>query len=275
MNTKEWKEKAFKLHGDLYDYFNSVYTKALNKISIRCKIHGDFQQNARDHLRGHGCPICRYIKSSEKRKLTKNEFLERAENRNGTKYDYSKVTFKYTRDKIRLKCEKHGWFFIAVDHFLNGKGCQQCSIQESKIKRSLSLKEFKNKAREKHNNKYDYSFVEYKNFQTKIKIKCKKHGFFEQTPNNHIAGNGCPLCANEEKSRTCTLKGVPLSLQEFIERAEKKHKDKNYNYSEVEYRGYNVSICIKCPIHGPFYQTPNTHLQGAGCQICGSEDFSM
>ena len=45
----------------------------------------------------------------------------------------------------------------------------------------------------KHNNFYDYSLVEYKNQKTKIKIICPIHGIFEQTPDSHKK-NSCPEC---------------------------------------------------------------------------------
>lgn len=50
-----------------------------------------------------------------------------------------------------------------------------------------------------HGNKYDYSLVEYKNISIKVKIICKEHGIFEQTPSKHInSKQGCPFC-NESK----------------------------------------------------------------------------
>ena len=38
-----------------------------------------------------------------------------------------------------------------------------------------------------------------KNNKTKVKIICSEHGVFEQKPNSHLNGNGCPHCAQEEK----------------------------------------------------------------------------
>ena len=59
-----------------------------------------------------------------------------------------------------------------------------------------------------------------------------------------------------------------LTTQEFIERARKVHGDK-YDYSKVEYVNNRVKLCIICPIHGEFWQTPNAHLNGQGCSMCG------
>lgn len=56
----------------------------------------------------------------------------------------------------------------------------------------MGIKEFVKRAREVHNNKYDYSKVEYVNSRTKVCISCAQHGDFYQTPNNHL--RGCPKC---------------------------------------------------------------------------------
>lgn len=46
----------------------------------------------------------------------------------------------------------------------------------------------------------------------------------------------------------------------FIEKAQKIH-DSKYDYSKVEYKNNSTKVCIVCPIHGEFYQTPNNHLR--------------
>jgi hypothetical protein len=58
LTTEQFIEKARNVHGDRYDYSKSEYTKSCNKITIICKIHGSFQQNANNHLRGFICNKC-------------------------------------------------------------------------------------------------------------------------------------------------------------------------------------------------------------------------
>ena len=41
---------------------------------------------------------------------------------------------------------------------------------------------------------YDYCDVKYVNAISKVEIICDKHGTFNQTPNNHLSGKGCPIC---------------------------------------------------------------------------------
>ena len=58
-----------------------------------------------------------------------------------------------------------------------------------------------------------------------------------------------------------------LTTEKFVEKARKVHGDK-YDYSKVEYKNAHTKVCIICPIHGEFWQIPNDHLNGSGCQKC-------
>lgn len=64
-----------------------------------------------------------------------------------------------------------------------------------------------------------------------------------------------------------------LSQEEFIERATEAHNGK-YDYSKVEYKNVSTKVCIICPEHGEFWQTPNGHLyQKQGCTRCRSDNM--
>jgi hypothetical protein len=62
-------------------------------------------------------------------------------------------------------------------------------------------------------------------------------------------------------------------LDTFIKRAREIHGDK-YDYSKVEYKNSKEKVCIICPVHGEFWQTPSNHLMGKGCRQCGLEKRS-
>lgn len=55
--------------------------------------------------------------------------------------------------------------------------------------------------------------------------------------------------------------------ERFIIKAQNKHKNK-YDYSKVKYNTCKQKVCIICPEHGEFWQTPDNHLQGRGCPVC-------
>lgn len=54
----QFKERSALIHNGYYDYTKSVYTKAIEKLTITCPVHGDFEQTAISHLQGHGCLGC-------------------------------------------------------------------------------------------------------------------------------------------------------------------------------------------------------------------------
>lgn len=60
---------------------------------------------------------------------------------------------------------------------------------------------------------------------------------------------------------------VRKTTKQFISDAVALYGDK-YDYSKVDYQGNKVKVCIICPIHGEFWQTPNDHLRGSGCKKC-------
>lgn len=59
------------------------------------------------------------------------------------------------------------------------------------------------------------------------------------------------------------------TTEQFILDARKVHGDK-YDYSKTNYIRSNIRVIITCPIHGDFEQTPNNHLKGTQCPICGN-----
>jgi hypothetical protein len=120
---------------------------------------------------------------------------------------------------------------------------------------------FINKAILKHNNKYDYSIVNYINSYTKVIIICPIHGSFLQIPNNHLRGSGCIDCGvinSHNKQKDCNF------IDDFINA----NNDK-YDYSLVNYIDNKTKISVICKEHGTFEITPFNHKNGIGCKKCG------
>lgn len=244
--TIQYIEKATKVHGGKYDYSLIQYKGNKEKIEIICPEHGIFWQHAGAHLRGSRCPAC-----SNVQKVTPEIFISRATQLHEGKYDYSLVKFSSTSDFIDIICPIHGIFSQKVSIHLRGYGCQYCGGSKR-----LTTDEFIEKANAVHRDKYNYSKSEYVNTSTKVCIICPDHGEFWQIPNNHLLGAGCPKCA-----------GKFNDLDFFIERSIKIHGDK-YDYSKVEYIACSEKVCIICPTHGEFWQTPSGHMHGQGCPMC-------
>lgn len=126
--------------------------------------------------------------------------------------------------------------------------------------KKLTREQFIKDATLTHKNKYDYSLVEYKNVNKKIRIICPRHGVFEQTAKSHREGLGCDNCSGTFK----------LTIEEFISKSKIVH-DNKYDYSLVDYTGGKKIVKIICPKHGEFEQTPNSHLSGHECLSCRSK----
>jgi hypothetical protein len=125
--------------------------------------------------------------------------------------------------------------------------------------KKLTTKEFIDKAKTVHNDKYDYSKVIYKGNNKKVIIGCFEHGDFTQTPRAHLSKQGCPKCCKNLKSNT----------ENFIIKAKLIHGDK-YDYSKAQYEGNKKEVIIICKTHNiEFKQTPNSHLSDNGCPMCG------
>jgi len=118
------------------------------------------------------------------------------------------------------------------------------------------------KSLDKHGDKYDYSMVDYIGNKSKVIIICPKHGEFLQRPNDHLSGYGCKKCQYEKISNE-----NKFTNEIFIEKANQIH-NKTYDYSLVEYDGYENKVFIVCKKHGEFKQSPHAHLNGSGCPVC-------
>jgi very-short-patch-repair endonuclease len=197
-DTGKFIEKSKEVHGNKYDYSLVDYKNNNTKVKIICPSHGEFEQLPRIHASGFNCPKCRYIDRGKKCKIPKEKkpykldtksFIKKAKEIHGETYDYSLVDYKGVRTKIKIICKIHGEFEQYPSNHLKTE-CIKC-VRDKMISEH---DQFLKKCKEKHNNKYDYSKVEYKNAKEKIKIKCKKHGYFFQRAGSHVSGNGCPKC---------------------------------------------------------------------------------
>lgn len=121
--TEEYIAKCKMVHNNTYDYTNLIYIDNTCKVTIRCKIHGNFLQRPSDHRRGFGCPSC-----SGKVRGNTEQFIYKAKNVHGDFYDYSKVEYVSLSKEIVIICPKHGDFKIKPRFHIYGSknGCSLC-----------------------------------------------------------------------------------------------------------------------------------------------------
>lgn len=193
--TQKFLKEAKEIYGDTYDYSLVDNVKVKEKVKIICKEHGEFEQAAYSHLKGHGCKKCKI----ESLRNTQEDFIKKAKKVYNDKYDYSLVEYKGHHTKVDIVCPKHGVFSKTPSQHLYGRECNGCS--PARIKH---LKKYKDKFLEKsekiHDNKYDYSKVEYNGSANKVEIICNIHGSFLQSPKVHLEGSGCQECGKEANS---------------------------------------------------------------------------
>jgi hypothetical protein len=163
--------------------------------------------------------------------MNTEDFIYKSRIIHGDLYEYSKSIYIKSILKLIVTCKIHDDFNISPNNHISGKrGCPVCSKENATKKVSKTGKEFIEESYQIHNNKYDYNLVKYKNNKTKVKIICKIHGVFEQTPKIHLNGSGCPKCFGN----------IRLTTKEFIDRAKFVHNDiyliriPYYDYENIE-----------------------------------------
>jgi len=194
------------------------------------------------------------------KRLTKREFIKKSRKIHGNKYNYSKIIYEYSNKKVIIICKKHGSFLQIPNHHLRGSGCPKCKNEKIGNICRKSDQDFILKASIIHNNKFNYSKINYINRNIKIKIICPIHGEFLQRPGDHLSGYGCSICSKNKK----------LTVKDFLIKSKEIHGLK-YDYSKINYINYKTKIEIICSKHGSFFQIPNSHLMGRGCRKCGYE----
>ena len=183
-------------------------------------------------------------------KKTTNQFISESINIHKNKFNYDKTIYETALKKVIITCKIHGDFLQTPNKHLYGQGCPNC-----RKNKKILPENFFEKIKIIHNDKYDYSLVDFKNVRTKIKIICKKHGVFEQIPFNHMNGQGCYKCGVNQ-----------IDKNYFLLKSYEIH-NKKYDYSLIkDIKNDKDKIEIICPIHGIFKQRISAHLSGQGCR---------
>jgi len=238
-------EKSTEIHGNKYDYSLVEYKNNRTKVKIICPIHGIFEQVPDKHKnRKRGCPKC-----GGTSKLTTEDFINKSKEIYGDKYDYSLTEYVDAHTKVKIIYNGEIFEQIPSSHL---KGHMTSKINKNEILKMNFIK----KSNKIHNNKYDYSLVDYKNTTSnQIKIICPIHGIFEQFPISHLDGIGCFKCKHQE---------IFISKSNIL-------YDNKYDYHLVKYIDNYTKVKIICPIHGIFEQTPKNHYKN-GCKKCSDNN---
>lgn len=194
-NTESFISKCKEIHGDKFDYSECNYVNCKIKVKIKCnKCGNEWESLPHNHLGGSGCKICQYKKLPQNQPITHKEFIKKAIEVHGYKFEY--IT-KYISDKskMEIKCLECGYINKQrPGSHLHGYGCQKCACKNLPQNQPFPPEEFEKLANDTHQYRYEY-YGDYKGHRRKVKILCKIHQeFFYQEAGAHLKGQGCPIC---------------------------------------------------------------------------------
>jgi hypothetical protein len=240
----------------------------LEKLNILCNVHNQvYRQKAQAHyLKGHGCPLC----ANEKKRTGYDKIIERFKKVQPSDrgLDYSLVPKDITnKSRIPVICPIHGVFYTTVGIQLTGCGCPKCEKERTNRLQKSSRDQIITRISPSFPD-LSYNLLPEKfSLKEKITLVCKYHGPFEIVANNHVNNRqGCRFCANERLAITRRI-----GRDNFILRALKIHGTEHYEYSLIP-ASFKIAdyLNIRCNVHNyVFSQTGASHLNGAGCPICG------
>lgn len=243
--------RCIQAHGYGNDYREVCDTNCKSDITVYCPKHGKFTIQAQRHYRGAKCQKCKI--DIIKKKLSKGTetFVKQAKEIFGDTIIYDKVNYVNWNTKVTLECAICGHIFpITPLAHLHGEGCPECAKKRRAEKRRLGAEEFIKRSEKIHQlpggePAYIYNDIEYVNYDTPVRIYCKKCGkYFPQTPNNHLAGKGCPFC-NKSKLENKTI----IILEDIKVKYEfqKTFDWLVYNYPQsLDFYIKDINLAIEC-----------------------------
>ena len=241
------------VHGDLYDYSKVEYFTEVVKVKIICSIHGEFEQVAKSHISGSGCPKCKG------KGFSKDEIIQQLNKIHKGKYDYSQLVFQSQQDKGIIICPEHGEFEKEISKHKHGEGCPKCGGFNK------TTEEFIIESKRKFGDLFDYSKTEYVNALTKMEFRCIEHDYtFFQTSNNHLYSNS--PCEHCEKAHAREL--FAMGLDGFKQKMFSVHGDV-FSFELSKYVNQRTKIKVQCKqCETIITSPPHTLINGVGCESC-------
>ena len=238
-------------HKTICSYGKTIFVDWKTKVIITCEGCGnDFEQMPASHLQKRGCP-----KYTGKNKTTE-EFIKEAKLvEHSTEIGYDKTVYNGSTTKSTFTCLKcNNDFLQTPNNHLAGKGCSICSDT------TKTTEEFIKEAKlVPHKTRIGYDKFVYINKRTKGIFTCLDCGNdFEQLPDSHLDGCGCPKCSGKNKT-----------TEEFIKEAKLIPHKTRIGYDKSVYVDSYTKIIFTClDCKNDFKQLPSNHLIGHGCPIC-------
>ena len=209
------------------------------------------------------------------RKLTTEEFIEKAVEKYGDEFDYSKVEYLRGDKEVTIGCKIHGFIQITPNNHLKKKrskntGCHKCGIARKGKGYSVTQEELIRDFRKVHGDKYDYSKVKYQgNKKSKIIVICpiEGHGEYEITPSHHLEGRTCKKCVHlNQRNNLLNKRFGKLTVIKLADKKKEGIKD------------HQAFWWVQCSCGREPYIVPATQLTNKGiwaCRVCGNRDSAL
>lgn len=290
--VEEWISRFRSVHGDLYDYSLITDLRHPKMATIICREHGEFQKQPHNHWTGGaGCPVCSKANlAPQSNHLSRDQWIARFKESHGDRYGYEKFVPAGGYGKAVFICPTHGEFEQDQTAHANGHiGCDGC-------KKDGAATKFLTDAKDRFEDRYDYTKFEYVNAKTKSIIFCPEHGEFMQNPDKHLTSKyPCPHCFSIGRRKVRNTKpNLPCPTRASLLRKVKATKPKGKHYPKVdkdEYlrrlnlpQGYSADlseyksllrgpVSVTCPNHGVItHDDPRSFLlRSSACSTCANE----
>ena len=229
LDYSKFIERAEKVHKDRYRYMSESYVNYTSKMTMFCLEHGFFKQTPHSHISMKaGCPKCGNRQAGISNQKDWETVLDLFISVHGNRFAYDNSKYKDVSHKIRIKCDKHGWFEQKPYQHYGGAGCMKCSNEEVHENQKIGFEEFVKRSIEIHSDKYAYDKKGYIDIFSPLNIGCPKHGEFTQTPRDHYRGSGCTKCLSSrgEREIRLILERLNIKFEEQKTFADLKHKYK-------------------------------------------------
>lgn len=245
ITQEEFMEKVMNSHSDTnYDYSLTVYTRAHDRVIVKCPKHGEFRPYAYELMNGRICPVClkEMHKKVKHRGFSTEDFINKAREIHGDKYDYSKVEYVNNITPVCIICPEHGEFWQTPNKHLSKRGCASCGAKRRTEKQIRTNKKFISQLKEIFGDKYDYSKVTYVKAKVPVTIICPKHGEFIARPDHLLDGHGCPKCRGSILELTVIQKLRELKIKYIYE-----YRDKEiFGKQSLDFYLPDYNIAIEC-----------------------------
>jgi hypothetical protein len=203
--------------------------------------------------------------------FTTEQFINKSKEKFGTKFCYEDTHYTNSGTHVIITCPDHGKFEIRPWVHLSGAGCPGCSRALNGLNHRMDTSTFIQRARNKHNNFYDYSKTVFEGSLKNLVVTCPMHGDFVTLASRHINnGHGCPKCS---LAKRIEKNATPVSV--FLEEISKKPNFEYYDFSKlIRFKNKKEWVTVFCKKHGEFKTKPR-YIETSmffGCSKCKKED---